>query len=151
MHFKENVSILNLKYELNQIKTYPLDSLKRPPRGPSPSKIWFTPCLPPGPPGLPPWKKNFEILGGLFDPPLKKKLTHLCPLLFQPTLFVSTRILFCPNRQLLWRKNSATTWFKSDSNQLQPNLFYLLLLFSSGRRKKNQFKLQGERKLMKHN
>ena len=43
MHFKETVSILSLKYELNQIKngimlkillSYPLDALNLPPRGP---------------------------------------------------------------------------------------------------------------------
>ena len=44
MHFKDTVSVLSLKYELNQIKngkmlkfcyiTYPLDPLNLPPRGP---------------------------------------------------------------------------------------------------------------------
>ena len=57
-----------MKYELYQIKTYPLDPLKRPPRGPSSLQNPIYPLDPLDPPP----EKNFEILGGLLDPPEKK-------------------------------------------------------------------------------
>ena len=52
--------------------TDPLDPLKRPPRGPPPQYLIY-PLFTPWTPWTPSLKKNFEILGGLFDPPLKKK------------------------------------------------------------------------------
>ena len=61
MPFKETVSILSLKYELYQIKNV--------------KKLKFSE-LTPRPPTLPP-EKNFNILGGLFDPPSEKELPHL--------------------------------------------------------------------------
>ena len=86
MHFKETVSILSLKYELNQIKngkkikvliTDPLDPLKRPPRGPHPLQNPIYPLFTPWTPWTPSLKKNFEILGGLFDPPSEKKVRDI--------------------------------------------------------------------------
>ena len=66
MHFKETVSILSLKYELNQIKN-----------GKMLKFCEFTLYLPPGPPTLPP-EKNFNILGGKVRPPsLKNHATSM--------------------------------------------------------------------------
>ena len=57
--------------------TNPLDPLKRPPRGPSPLQNPIYPLFTPWTPWTHSLKKNFEILGGLFDPLPEKKVRDI--------------------------------------------------------------------------
>ena len=50
---------------------------KMTPRGPSPLQNPIYPLFTPWTPWTPPLKKNFEILGGLFDPPSEKKVRDI--------------------------------------------------------------------------